>query len=53
MIFELRLPEIDGFGLIEELMLQKEPITFKVLAMSKQWSPADIRRPRPSACAPA
>ena len=43
-IVELRLPEIDGFGIIEELMLRREPITFKALAMSKEWGAAEIRR---------
>jgi DNA-binding response OmpR family regulator len=43
-IFELRLPEIDGFGIIEELLLHREPINFKSLAMSKQWGPSEIRR---------
>jgi DNA-binding response OmpR family regulator len=43
-IFELNLPEIDGFGIIEEFMLRKEPVTFKSIAMSKQLGPAEIRR---------
>ena len=43
-ILELRLPELDGFEVLEEILMRREKLPFQAMAMARQLSNADIRR---------
>jgi DNA-binding NarL/FixJ family response regulator len=40
----LKLPELDGFGVLEELVLRHGRLPCKVIAMARQLGNAEIRR---------
>ena len=44
MVMNLRLPEIDGFGVLETLNPGRERLPFPVLVMARRLGPEDIQR---------
>jgi DNA-binding response OmpR family regulator len=44
MILDLKLPELDGFGVVEELILRHGKLPFKVMFMARGLEHADLRR---------
>jgi two-component system KDP operon response regulator KdpE len=43
-LLDLRLPELDGFGVLEEVLIQNKRLTFQAMAMARQLASSDIRR---------
>ena len=43
-MLELRLPDLDGFQVLEEILMRRDKLPFHAMAMAKQLSSADIRR---------
>ncbi len=43
-IIDLQLPDLDGFGVLEEFHLREGQPPFKIMAMARQLGNADIRR---------
>ncbi len=44
LIAEVQLPELDGFGLLEELRLSRDLDNCQVMMMARRLAPEDVRR---------